>query len=313
MTSTTCFPKTIRWNSAGTLLGALLLAVCGCGGTFTGTFEFDGEEFSIKFSLPDIATDRSTQNVDVQGVTSLKATTRNGPIRVRLDDSRSDAAIGIFKFANGKSSTEAKELLNSINVKIERTGANQEVLEITVEFPTQDQDGNPVGAGRTGASLNIRVPNGMGLDLNNENARIRVSDFAGSVKARATNAAIEMNNVTGNMDLGTDNGRVEVASSEGSVLARSGNGSIMIRAALPANGTLDAETGNGSIELRVPTSTAASLDLQTTNGLVTANFAGFGLVNDLSVTTDKLTAVLNGGGGSIRGKTTNGSIAFAGF
>jgi DUF4097 and DUF4098 domain-containing protein YvlB len=104
-----------------------------------------------------------------------------------------------------------------------------------------------------------------------------------------------------------------VASSEGSVLARSGNGSIMIRAALPANGTLDAETGNGSIELRVPTSTAASLDLQTTNGLVTANFAGFGLVNDLSVTTDKLTAVLNGGGGSIRGKTTNGSIAFAGF
>lgn len=313
MTSTTRFPKTIRWNRAAALLGGLILALGGCGGTFTGTFEFDGEEFSIKFSLPDIATDRSTQNVDVQGVTMLKATTRNGPIRVRVDDSRSDAAIGIFKFANGESSTEAKELLNSINVKIGRTGANQEILEITVEFPTQDQEGNPVGAGRTGVSLNIHLPNGMDLDLNNENARIRVSDLSGAVRARTINSAIEVNKVTGDLDLGTDNGRIGVEQTEGGVLARSGNGSIIVRGALAGNGVIDAETGNGSIEIRVPTSTAASLDLQTTNGLVTANFGGFALVNDLSSTVDKLTAVLNGGGGTIRGKTTNGSITFAGL
>lgn len=307
--------KSASLTHAAPLVGGIfaLLAVLplgGCGGSFEGTFEFDGEEFNFSFELPDVATDRNTENVAFAGLTTLKVDSRNGPVRVIVDEEETDALVRVFRFANGKNSEEADMLLEQVVVKVEKTGANSEILQVTVELPTQDPDGKELDPGRTGVSLNIRLPDGLDLDLKLQNAPLIVSNNTGAVKVRSTNASIRVLDSDGNADLETDNGPIEASELHGNVLARATNGGITVRATPPDSGSIDAETKNGAVNIRVPTSIAASLDLETTNGDIETDFAGFANVNNLSSTGKKLTATLNGGGGTIRGKTTNGNVSF---
>lgn len=292
-----------------TVVAALAL-LAGCGGSFKGTFEFDGEEFNFSFDFPDVASDRHTDNIPFAGLTTLKVISKNGPVRVTVDDEVTDAVVRSFRYANGKSTDEANKLLEQVLVKVETTGGNNEILQVTVELPTQDPDGNELNPGRTGVSLNIRLPAGLSLDLNLENSPLTVTNNTGPVKARSISAAIRVVDTDGDLDLETDNGPIEATEIHGNILARVTNGGIVLRATPPDNGSLDAETKNGSVNIRVPTSVQAALDLETTNGSVETDFAGFANVNNLSSTGKKLTATINGGGGNIRGKTTNGNVSF---
>jgi len=289
---------------------ATFAALAGCGGSFEGTFEFDGEEFKISFDFPDVVSDSNTDNIPFAGLTTLKVTSKNGPVRVTVDDEVTDAVVRSFRYANGKSTDEANKLLEQVIVNVETTGGNNEILQVTVELPTQDPDGNELNSGRTGVSLNIRLPAGLALDLNLENAPPTVTNNTGPVKVRSLSAAIRVLDTDGDLDLETDNGPIEATEIHGNVLARATNGGIVLRATPPDNGSLDAETKNGSVNIRVPTSVQSALDLETTNGSVETDFAGFANVNNLSSTGKKLTAELNGGGGTIRGKTTNGNVSF---
>ena len=292
------------------IAAATLLALSGCGGSFKGTFEFDGEEFNFSFDFPDIASDRHTDNVPFAGLTTLRVTSKNGPVRVTVDSAEADAVVRSFRFANGKSTDEANKLLEQVIVNVATTGANNEILEVTVSLPTQDPDGNELNPGRTGVSLHIRLPAGLALDLNLDSAPLTVSNNTGAVRVRSINAGIHILDSDGDQDLETDNGSIEATEIHGNVLARAQNGRLTVRATPASDGSLDAETKNGSVIIRVPTSIAASLDMETTNGSVETDFAGFANVNNLSSTGKKLTATINGGGATVRGKTTNGNVSF---
>lgn len=320
-------PRTLSWSRFGRSLFALTAIAAagvfaGCdGGTFTGTLNFDGENFDFNFNFPQIATDSSTQTQDVTGITTLRVRTKNGFIRVLVDASRDDALIRSFTFANASSNNAAEDLLSQITLKVEKTGDNSEILDVSVEFPDTGSsahgNGDNHGPGQfgrdaVGASLKITLPAGLILDLESSNGSVSIEDNSGNAKARTTNGSILIDGNAGDIDLATDNGGVEARKVTGNALVRAINGNIIIRATPPDNGSIDAETINGGVSIAVPTSTKAALDLHTTNGHVETDFTGF-TVTDENSTTKDVTATLNGGGGTIHGKTTNGGVDFEGL
>ena len=133
----------------------------------------------------------------------------------------------------------------------------------------------------------ISMPRSMNVDVDNVNGTIQISD------------------VTGELKLDTTNGRIEVERCGGSVDASTTNGSIRADLSAPAaNKPMAFETTNGRITLVVPASFRANIDAATTNGAIRS---------DLPVTTNgfekgSLRGVMNGGGATLRLRTTNGQI-----
>lgn len=120
-----------------------------------------------------------------------------------------------------------------------------------------------------------------------------------------TNGSIRLSDVSGKHELDTTNGRIEVTRCQGSVDASTTNGSIRAELTRVTKGqSLQFETTNGRIEVAVPSDFAGTVDAGTVNGSIRT---------DLPVTTTRvgknsLRGTINGGGSSLRMRTTNGSI-----
>lgn len=294
------------------LLCAGMLAAAGC--CESGVLDFNDGFFVIACDFPRTAHNHSTQTIDVEGVTTLRVTSRNGSIEVDVDTTRDDARIESSTFAVADTEDEAQDLLAQIVITIRRTGDNDEILEITVEFPPDDGGSSRHfgPGGRSGASFDIVLPAGLDLELTTQNGPVEVDDNTGSVQIETSNGSIQVEDQTGDVDVQSSNGGIQLLGIEGNVVAHTSNGGIHVEAEPPAGGMIDVDTSNGPVAIRVPTDFAAALDLETSNGFVFVDLDGFD-VTDLDQTNRHVTATLNGGGGSITGRTSNGPISFRGL
>jgi hypothetical protein len=291
-------------------LGLLLAIPAGCR-SLSGTIDIDDGVITFNFDLPRTRVERETTTRPVAGLSTLRVNTRNGSVDVRIDRSLSQALIETTRFATGRNSAEADELLAQVRVNITQAA---DVLEINVEFPP------PAGAARdlfgsgggTGCSVTVRLPAGLILELATANGPVSVRDNQGRVRAATSNGRIRIQDQAGDAELETSNGSIEVLRAAGNVRGRTSNGSIIVRANPPAGGSIDLETSNGRIEIEVPRTTAASIDLATSNARLTLDLVGF-VVTQLQQTQTTAIGVLNGGGGTIRARTSNAPITFGGF
>jgi hypothetical protein len=126
-----------------------------------------------------------------------------------------------------------------------------------------------------------------------------------NVDATTVNGAIELSGITGKIELETTNGRIEVANCAGSLEASTTNGGIHAELIKVTKGQpLSFETTNGRIELTVPSDVAAEVDASTTNGSIHSDLP----VATTRISRNSLRGTINGGGTSVRLRTTNGSI-----
>jgi hypothetical protein len=133
----------------------------------------------------------------------------------------------------------------------------------------------------------ITVPRTMNVDVTN------------------TNGAIHLDNVTGKHELDTTNGKIEVKRCAGSLDASTTNGGIDAELIRVAQGQpLRFETTNGRIEVALPAGTGADLDAATTNGSINSDLP----VATTRTSSNSLRGTINGGGTSLRMRTTNGGI-----
>jgi Putative adhesin len=134
----------------------------------------------------------------------------------------------------------------------------------------------------------LTVPRAMNVDVSN------------------TNGAIHLTGVAGTHELDTTNGKIEVARCGGSLDASTTNGSIHAELTTVNKGQpLRFETTNGRIEIELPSNLALDLDASTTNGSIDSELP----VSTKSVSRNSLRGSINGGGTSLRMRTTNGGIA----
>ena len=185
---------------------------------------------------------------------------------------------------------QLKQALKELRVEMQpRDGG----LVITTHYPKEEQgfssffdwlSGDHIDAN---VRYDITVPRTMNLNVSN------------------TNGGILLSHVTGAHELDTTNGKIEVSRCAGSLDASTTNGSIHAELLRVTKGQpLRFETTNGRIEVAVPANAAADIDAATTNGSISSDLP----VTTTRTSSNSLRGTINGGGTSMRLRTTNGGI-----
>jgi len=167
-------------------------------------------------------------------------------------------------------------------------------LVVTTHYPKEGRDFGSVFDWILGDHIeanvlyDITVPRTMNVDVTN------------------TNGAIIVTGVSGKHELDTTNGKIEVKNCAGSLDAATTNGGIVAELTRVAKGEpLRFETTNGRIEIAVPADLAVDVDAGTTNGSISTDLP----INTTRFSRNSLRGTINGGGTSLRMRTTNGQIA----
>ncbi len=244
----------------------------------------------------------------------LRIDNANGRTRVVGED-RDDIEVRIQKTARAESPEAAEALLDQIDLAA-RTG--EEGLALEVEIPRRWNR-------RGSAHLDIRVPRGLGVELQASNGKVCIEGLRGRVRARASNGGVRVANVMGDVEILTSNAKVACSRVCGRVLAQSSNGKIELEAvrgsvdACTSNGLIFASleavgpegvlltTSNGRIVLELPEEVDADVDMRVDNGVIRSERRLEGARR--SASAHRLRGVLGRGGTAIRLRTSNGSIS----
>ena len=228
------------------------------------------------------------RTLDVKPGATVALTNVNGRITIGSWD-QPRVRVVAKKEVEG-SRDDAAEAMKAMRVEIVPQNGG---VTITTHHPRRDNGlgffdwllGNHVEAQ---VRYELTIPRTMNLDVRN------------------TNGSIHLTGVTGHLELDTTNGKIEVAQCAGSIDASTTNGGIHAELVRVTKGQpLSFHTTNGRIEIEVPKDLAADIEAGTTNGSIST---------DLPVATthfkrNSLRGTINGGGASIRLRTTNGGIA----
>jgi hypothetical protein len=101
--------------------------------------------------------------------------------------------------------------------------------------------------GGPGVSVRVWVPREYSLDLRSTAGLIRIEDISGRVRARTSNAPIQVYGAQGSLNLRAQDGAVRVTEMLGDVTVRVSKGDITLDW---ITGDIEARTGNGEIRLK---------------------------------------------------------------
>jgi DUF4097 and DUF4098 domain-containing protein YvlB len=151
----------------------------------------------------------------------------------------------------------------------------------------------------------LHVPRRAALDFVTVNGSLTVTGTRGKAQMETTNGAVTVTDVEGDLDLGTTNGSIDVYRSAGALRASTTNGSIEAELQdLPDASDLRLTTTNGHVALRLPRDARLSIDAATTNGRIQSDFT----VDGGQLGKRSLRGDINGGGGTLYIRTTNGGV-----
>jgi DUF4097 and DUF4098 domain-containing protein YvlB len=184
-----------------------------------------------------------------------------------------------------------KDALKELRVDLQpRNGG----LDITTRHPKRGEGSFSIIDWLTGDDVQsqvryeLTVPRSMSLDLESVNGSIRVSG------------------VNGTHEVETTNGKIELTRCAGSVEASTTNGGISAELTTVAKGQpLRFSTTNGRIEVTLPPTLAVDVDAGTTNGSIKTDLP----IATTRIEKNSLKGSINGGGTSLRMRTTNGGIS----
>ena len=276
--------------TAGVLMLALL-STTGCFVLDPSTWDDNAYSASEDFEF----------DLDVTTQTELTVQGINGAIEVYGDPDATTISVTGVKRVRSHSEADAQDHLDRLDVDI-NTGTNG--IEISTDQPRNTN-------GRTyEVNYTVIMPDWMEIKAETTNGAVTVEDMEDLVIAETTNGAIILRDVTGDADLETTNGGITLSDCVGSVDARTTNGAIDGDVVLPENGDCRFSTTNGSVGLDIPATTAASFSARLSNGNISVS--GLNLAN-LETSKHSVTGTLNGGGGVIDLRTTNGNIDVRGY
>ena len=234
-------------------------------------------------------TEKIDRTFDVKPGATVKLTNTNGRVTVTAWDQPRVKVVAVKRVEGD--SDDVAEAMKELRVDIQPQSGG---LVIDTHYPKEHDGPGAIFSWILGddvdaqVTYDLMVPRAMNVDVSN------------------TNGGIHLNDVAGKHELDTTNGKIEVARCAGSLDASTTNGSIHAELTKVNKGQpMRFETTNGRIELELPKDLAVDLDASTTNGEINS---------DLPVTTTRigrnsLRGSINGGGTTLRARTTNGGIA----
>lgn len=233
-------------------------------------------------------TETIDRTFDVRAGANFTLSNVNGRITINAWDQQKVRVVAVKEVDGDRD--ELKEALAALRVEMQpRNGG----LAVITHYPKHDNGMGSILDWLAGDHIDasvryeITVPRTMNVDVTN------------------TNGTIHLNGVTGTHELDTTNGKIDVRRCSGSLDASTTNGSIDAELVRVSQGQpLRFETTNGSIKIALPSTAAADLDASTTNGSIDSDLP----VMTTRTSSNSLRGTINGGGTSLRMRTTNGAI-----
>ncbi|HEX3557300.1 MAG TPA: DUF4097 family beta strand repeat-containing protein [Thermoanaerobaculia bacterium] len=239
-----------------------------------------------------------------------QVTLRNVNGSVKLEAwNRNEVRIEADKQVKAGSDADARKIMDQVRIDV-TPGAGS--LRIETHAPKR---GDSFWDALFGNSANysvtyvVHVPSRAAVDAESVNGGVSLAGTSGKVRVGTTNGAIDVQDVTGDVDAETTNGGITALRVAGAVKAETTNGAVEVElASLPSGSDLSFESTNGGIHVRLPHDARLTVDASTTNGRVKSDFD----VQGGTPGKRSLRGDINGGGGRLRVRTTNGGIEILG-
>jgi hypothetical protein len=237
---------------------------------------------------------------------SLSLKNVNGNVTFEAWD-RNEVQVNAEKKVKAGNAEDARKLLGQLGIDVQ---AGPSAIRIETRMPKKGDSGfwsMLFGGGDVsiGVTYRVKLPRGAIVEADNVNGGLRLAGTRGTGRLETTNGGIEVEGTSGALVLSSTNGGIKVVRAEGAVKASTTNGSIQAELArLPADRDLGFSSTNGSVTVRLPRDARLSVDAATTNGGIASDFELAGGESRRG----RLTGDINGGGGTLRIRTTNGSV-----
>jgi DUF4097 and DUF4098 domain-containing protein YvlB len=237
---------------------------------------------------------------------SLSLQNVNGDVTFEAWD-RSEVQVDAEKKVKAGDVEDARKILSQIRIDVQ---AEPSAVRIETKMPKKTEGGGFWGlfGGKDvsmGVTYRIKVPRGAIVEADNVNGGIRLSGTRGTGRLETVNGPIHVEGTSGALVLSSTNGGIEVVRTEGALKASTTNGHIEAELArVPPDRDLGFSSTNGGVTVRLPRDVRLSVDAATTNGGIHSDFDLAGGESRRG----RLSGDINGGGGTLRIRTTNGSV-----
>jgi DUF4097 and DUF4098 domain-containing protein YvlB len=232
----------------------------------------------------------------------LEVRNTNGGITVEAWD-RAEVRVDAVKQVKAPSSEKAEELAKQIKIDIQHDSGS---VRIETRLP---RSGNGFMDWLTGndasfsVTYKIHAPRDVVAKLVSTNGGLRLVGTRGRADLETVNGGVTVERTEGEVRVETMNGGITVIEAAGALEGSTTNGGITAQLTR-VDGDINLETTNGAVTLRVPRDLRANLDVATSNG---------GIHSDLEVAGGEkgrkhLVGEVNGGGGLLKVRTTNGGV-----
>ena len=155
----------------------------------------------------------------------------------------------------------------------------------------------------SGGAIEVKDCQGP-IDIETSGGHINVADGKGRLTAHTSGGHIDVRNFSGDTEVRTSGGSLVLEKIAGALTGKTSGGAI--RASIPGAvvGDVKLETSAGSIDFSVPANAALTIDANTSVGEVVSRLP----IETTDSGPEHLRGKLNGGGKSVRLKTSAGSI-----
>lgn len=242
------------------------------------------------------------QTYRLQAGGELHVDNRNGGITVEAWD-RNEIRVEAVKQAKAGNAAKAREALQKVRIDVRPSAG---AVRIETRLPREGDgffdwlSGNDINLNVT---YKIKAPRQLVAALHSTNGGVRLVGTRGRADLSTTNGGVSVEDVEGDIRLRSTNGGLTVINAAGSLDGATTNGGITARLN-EVDGDVSLRTTNGGVTLRLPESLRASVDIATSNGGLHSNLAVVGGKK----TRSSLTGDVNGGGGKLVVRTTNGGV-----
>ena len=228
----------------------------------------------------------------------------NGSVTLDAWD-KNEVRVEADKEVKADNDADAKKVMDQVKIDVQSAAGG---LRVETKLPKHD-DGFLSWLSGNHANVNVayrvHLPRQAVIDAESVNGHIALTGTHGRAKLETTNGRIQVTGVNGSLDLETTNGRIAATGVTGTVKADTTNGGIDLQfATVPRQGDLDLSTTNGSVTVKLPRGAALSVDAAVANGRIHSDFQ----VAGGEAGKHHLTGTINGGGGKLHIRTTNGGV-----
>jgi len=244
-----------------------------------------------------------TKTYPLQAGGELRVENTNGGITVEAWD-RNEVQVEAIKQVKASNAEKAREGLKLLRIEVKPSAG---ALQILTKYPKHEGDGFFDWLSGSSLSMSvtykIKAPRELVSNLQSTNGGVRLVGTRGRAQLSTTNGGVSVEDVEGNIRLRSTNGGLTVVNAAGSLDGVTTNGGITAQLN-EVDGDISLRTTNGGVTLRLPENLRASVDIATSNG---------GIHSDLAVeggqkTKRSLTGDINGGGGKLVVRSTNGGV-----